>query len=250
MIWKDCIVVDLSEDVNLVVTCDSAGGLGVLPHDAVNVSPRQLGYHTAKVALFEMMSIKGNPFLLSNTLCVPMESTGKEIIRGIKDLLEEYHFPLNVELTGSTEENMTVTSTGIGITLLGRLDKKHWPPTVTVPEDVAVMIGEPLCGTDFLREADQKTVKVKHMQSLMCFSFIHEVAPGGSKGMAHEIKQIEALQSLVFSPKSNTSGVLHQSCGPSSAVLATLAEDKVSILEGAMGLPVKVLGKFSKKEVK
>lgn len=244
MKWRDLTLLDLQEDYFLVIACDSAGGIGDKVHDIVRTAPRTVGYHTAKVAMMEILSVHGVPLIVSNTLSVEMDPTGKEIIRGIEELLKEYDSAHDIALTGSTEENFPVSVTGIGVTVLGKVEKSHWPPKRTKRDHLAVMVGEAQCGVEVLRTEEKHRLTLQHVRCIRDLPYVFEVVPGGSKGLIHEIKLIESSSQLRFQGEESGMRTLQKSCGPATALLVTLPAEDLPLFRKEAQLPVQVLGIF------
>lgn len=244
MKWRDLTLVDFHDEYLLAVSCDSTGGIGDKPHDVVRTSPFMVGYHTAKVALMELLCVHGEPFLLSDTLSVEMDPTGAEIMRGIDALLKEYDPQHSIAVTGSTEENFRVSATGLGVTVMGRIDKRHWPLKKTETQDLAVMVGDAKCGEEVLKTEKEKSLMLHHVKTLRELSYVREVVPGGSRGMAHEIALVERTSKIRFLPAEGEKPLLYHSCGPASALLVTLREEHLKDLQMTLNIPVHVLGIF------
>lgn len=244
MKWRDLTLVDFHEEYLLAVSCDSAGGIGDKPHDVIRTSPFIVGYHTAKVALMELLCVHGEPLLLSSTLSVEMNPTGAEMMRGIHTLLKEYDPMHSIAITGSTEENFHVSATGLGVTVMGRIEKRQWPLKKSLAQDVAVMVGEAKCGEEVLKTEKEKILMLHHVKTLRDLPYVREVVPGGSRGMAHEIVLVESASKIRFLPAEGVKPLLHQSCGPASALLVTLGKEHLKDLQETLNIPVHVLGVF------
>lgn len=244
MKWRDLTILDFHEEHLLAVACDSAGGIGGKLHDVVKAPPLMVGYHTAKVAMLELICVHATPLLLSNTLSVEMDPTGAEMMKGIEMLLMEYDPRHAIAITGSTEENFKVSATGIGITILGEISKSQWPLKKTQRCDLAVMIGEAAYGLEVLQKEKEKSLGLHHARMIRGLPFVSEVVPGGSRGMHHEIEIIETSENLRFVPTENGAGVIHKSCGPATALLVTLHREYLPKLKEMLEIPVCVLGTF------
>ena len=101
----------------LVVSCDSAGGIGPKPFDKVKVSGSVVGKFTARVALMEALSVGALPFCVTVALSVEPQPTGAQILNGIRSELRHASLTLPITLQ-SSEKNFAVKQTGLGITVL------------------------------------------------------------------------------------------------------------------------------------
>ncbi len=115
---RDLLLLRVTRDRLLAVSCDAAGGIGSKPHDKVRANPRLLGKMTARVALMELLAIGANPIALAGTLSVEPKPTGDQVIKGM--LAEVRYARLrNVQILASSEKNVKVSQTGIGVTAIG-----------------------------------------------------------------------------------------------------------------------------------
>ena len=248
MKYRDLTLVPWDEETYLVVSCDSSGGIGNKAEDRIEVSPRKLGFYTTQVALMEMLSIGVRPLALSNTLSVEMNPAGEEIIKGIHDALHLLEDTVQVEVTGSTEENIKVSQTGMGITLMGRVNSKEFRFPKTSEHDLAVVAGKPMVG-EMLLKADQSEIfGLETLQRILGKEYIHELIPAGSKGIIHEIRELEKREDLVFRASGIEPVDLCTSSGPATSALITIEKNNLDALRKDAGIPVYVVGEFIKKE--
>lgn len=248
MKYRDLNLVSWDEDSYLVISCDSAGGIGMKKGDIIKAEPRILGFHTAQVVLMEMLSIGVYPFFLSNTLSVEMNPSGQEILAGIKDALKILGLEEKVEITGSTEENIKVTASGMGLTLMGRISKKEFRFPETRNNDLAVVIGRPACGQGVLDGNESEHFNLKVLKKIIGKKYIHELIPGGSGGIVHEIAELERRSNLIFKKAADENLDLHASAGPGTSALCTLHRDHLKQLERDIEMPVVLIGEFVEGE--
>lgn len=250
MKYRDLNLIPWDNKSYLVVSCDSSGGIGNKSGDVVKISPRTLGFYTTQVALMEMLSIKVIPLVLSNTLAVEMEETGAEILQGILDALELLEFAEKVEITGSTEENIRTCSTGMGITLMGKVGIKDWIRPRTHEHDLAVVAGIPKVGERVIDSDGSEQFSLKVLKRLLDKDYIHELIPGGSKGIIHEIHELEARENLVFRSWNSNALDLNASCGPATSALITIPKEDLEKLREDLDIPLFVVGEFVGEEGK
>lgn len=125
----------------MVIGCDSAGGIGPKPLDRVKVDGYTLGRFTARVALMEVLSTGAKPICLVDTLSVEPDPLGLEIIKGVKDEAKEAGLDPTLAVTGSSEKNIPVEQTGIGVTVIGIAEKGLLRIGLSKPKDVVMAIG-------------------------------------------------------------------------------------------------------------
>lgn len=224
----------------LVIGCDSSGGIGNKPLDAVQVPSEVVGYFTSRVAVMEVLSVGADILTVADTLSVEMNPTGREIIRGIQRLLKEAE--LHAEyLNGSTEENFKTVQTGIGVTVIGEADEEKLKLRRSVSGDLIVMLGEPLTGLAVLENA-VSICSVKQLKQLTRSSLVHEVIPVGSKGALYEAGLLADLNGCDFLPLTDDRALLEASGGPSTSVIFSIAEQDMEALARETGGRLKVIG--------
>jgi selenophosphate synthetase-related protein len=105
---RDVLLFRLGKERILVLSCDSAGGIGPKPLDRVKVDGYTVGRFTARVALMEALSTGADPFCLMNTLAVEPKPTGVEITKGIRSELRYAGLGSKIIMKESTEKNIPV----------------------------------------------------------------------------------------------------------------------------------------------
>lgn len=214
--FRDLIIL---EDMNLVLACDSAAGIGEKPCDEVFASIEMVSYYAAFVPIAELLCARSEPMVLVDTLCNEREPYGEKIIRGIKKAMKDAGLDEENAFTGSTEENFLTKMTGIGVTVLGRgLDIRK-----AQKGDVVYAIGQALVGEELIKHRD-RAMSISDYIYLKEQNYIHDIVPIGSKGAAHEIAEIEAHSGL-RARIVNHDFDYHKSGGPSAICLVTMNED-------------------------
>ena len=116
---RDVLLFKLDRRRVMVVSCDSAGGIGPKALDRVRVDGRTVGKFTARVALMEALSVGADPICLANSLTVEPKPTGIQIIKGIRDEVRHARLDSRIVMMQSTEKNVSVSQTGVGVTVVG-----------------------------------------------------------------------------------------------------------------------------------
>ncbi len=131
----------------LVVSCDSAGGIGPKPFDNVKVSGSVVGKFTARVALMEALSVGALPFCITVALSVEPKPTGAQILNGIRSELRHASLTLPITLQ-SSEKNFEVKQTGLGITILSIASPRSLRMKTCERGDAVMAIGTPQVGEE------------------------------------------------------------------------------------------------------
>lgn len=214
--FRDLIILD---DMNLVLACDSAAGIGEKPADEVFADVEMVSYYAAFVPIVEALCVRSVPMVLVDTLCNEREPYGEKIIRGIKMAMKDAGLDEANAFTGSTEENFLTKMTGIGVTVLAR----GFDIRKAQKGDAVYAIGKALVGEELIKYRD-KAMSMSDYLYLKEQSYIHDIVPIGSKGAAHELAEIEAHSGL-RARIANHDFDLNASGGPSAICLVTMKPD-------------------------
>lgn len=242
--YRDLTLVDMSSDQVLVISCDSSGGIGNKEKDIVKTSPEIVGYYATQVAMMEILSFGAEPVVIVNTLSVEMNDTGKKIINGIEKALKPLDFHASNLITGSTEENFPVIQTGIGITIIGIVDKKKWIRPCTQAGLISAVVGLPKVGDEVLADNNKTIMSISKLTELKEKEYIKEILPVGSKGILYELKEMAKTNDIEFELEESIDLDLEKSAGPSTCVIISIEEDKYEEFEKSFSIPVKKIGRF------
>ncbi len=202
----------------LVTACDTLGAIGSKPADVV-VSPNEVcGACTLRVCLNELAAVGASPLLIMSLVCNEWEPTARSILDGIQAELRDDGYP-EIPVTGSTEQNMPTTMTGLGIAVVGVAAVLRWRRTE--PGDHVVLIGFPWVGDEVLVHGSE-LLRPQIIRSLLEHDEVEDIIPCGSRGIRHELEVLER--------EANVSVVLHRpervdldkSAGPATCAIATI----------------------------
>lgn len=225
------------------MACDSAGGIGPKPLDRVRVDGRTLGRFTARVALMEALSVGADPVCLASTLMVEPQPTGIQIIRGIRDELRYARLDSRVVMTDSTEKNIPVRQTGVGVTVIGAATSRSLKIGRCKRGDVVVAVGLPHVGVEVIAgEREGKIADTRDVCNLLNVGFVREIIPVGSQGILHEAQTIAADSNLRFKVGRTSDLDVRKSAGPATVALCTCRQADFSELCESMQKPVNAIG--------
>ncbi len=218
---RDLTIISEFSHKNLVIACDSCGGIGNKSGDMLLLSPYYVGKLTVRVCLTEVLCSGAIPITVSNCVCCEMKPTGEEIIRGIKDEFKDANLE-NLILTGSTEENFKTVMTAAGITVIG-VSESDLKFNKAFIKDKVVLIGTPKIGEEVNLTDKGFYEEIKYLLSL---KNVREIAPVGSKGIAYEADTLAKLNGLNFTAL-NKEAFMYKSAGPVTCIIA-LSDEKTS----------------------
>jgi hypothetical protein len=242
---RDVLIFEFENGGVMVIGCDSAGGIGPKPLDKIKVDGYMLGKFIARVAIMEVLSTAAKPVCLVNTLSVEPEPTGTDIIKGVKNEAKEAGLDPELAVTGSSEKNIWVEQTGIGVTVIGMTEKGLLKIGLSKPKDVVVAIGLPYVGNEVvLAEKGEKIADISDLLKLLNIEFIHGIIPVGSEGIAYEIGIIAKESNLKFKLMNQLKIDVRKSAGPATVVLASLPDSKLKELENAINKPINIVGRL------
>ena len=245
---RDLLLLRVSRDRLLAVTCDAAGGIGLKPQDKVRAHPRLLGKMTARVALMELLAIGGNPIALAGTLSVEPKPTGDQVLKGMLAELR-YARLRNVQILASSEKNVKVGQTGIGVTAIGFVSTSKLRIGRCRPGDEVVAVGEPHVGQEVLHgEACRKIADTLDIIKVREKSFVHEMIPVGSRGMLKEARTMARDSNLSISLLESQRVDLKKSAGPATVFLCALRVGSFRKMEALFDKPTCVIGHLCKRQ--
>ncbi|MBL4935461.1 alpha-ribazole-5-phosphate synthase [Clostridium sp. YIM B02515] len=228
---RDLSLITLDEKMTMVIACDSCGSVGIKDGDILKVPPFYVGKLISRVALLEVICAGAEIITLTDTVCNEMNTTGEEIIKGIKHELSLAGIK-DVVLTGSTEENFSTVSTGLGITVIGIAENNKLKVKNVKNEAVCISIGIPKVGDEINLEEDSEIVDYSSIYKLLNNNLVYEIVPVGSKGIAYECKQLAESNRLKLYFEEQFKVDINKSSGPSTSIITAVDSNGVkNILE-------------------
>jgi hypothetical protein len=230
----------------MVVSCDSCGAIGPKPLDRVRVSGYTVGRFTARVALMEALSVGAEPVCLANTLAVEPRPTGVQIIKGILDEVRHANLHSRIVMIYSTEKNIPVRQTGLGVTVLATAAFKSLKVGRCKSGDAVGAIGVPYVGSEVLpAERNKMIADTRDVRNLLDSNLVNEVIPVGSQGILHEARTIAEDSRLNFSLRSHPDIDVRKSAGPATSILCACPGSRVRELSAFVDKPVHIVGRLS-----
>ena len=250
--YRDVTLLQIDESRYFTIACDSCGGIGMSELDIVKVEESLVGYLTTRVCLFETLAFRAKPTLLINTLCVEMEGRGKRILTGIKQAIKEYNEvqffneALDIDITGSTEENIPTLQTALGITVMGEIYHPFERPLVN-KGDVVILIGYPKVGQEVLIDINENLNEIVSFQSLKQLTVLQgvkDILPVGSQGVKYELKQLSKTHNKDIQINENETALLEKSAGPATCVIAVVDRNHIQNVHDCISQQITQLGEI------
>ena len=240
---RDLTKINFGNNYSLIIAADSDGGIGSMPADFVKCSEYDLGRFAIRVPLIEIIACGAFPLAAFDMLTLPMEPHGIEIIRGIRAELAAAGLAIDFPLSGSTEDNIPTTMTGIGTLVLGLVREEEFRPGKSRPGDQVFCLGLPKSGPeDVVSLDDNEIIKISELRKVMALEGINDLLPVGSRGVLFEARQLANLAGLNFIPVTQSMVNLNKSGGPSTCVLASCRPEKLKNIQKLLTSPVTNIG--------
>ncbi|WP_326833222.1 transcriptional regulator [Cutibacterium porci] len=238
---RDLLLADIPAS-RLVIACDTIGGIGPRPNDSYPADPVWCAHLGARVPLLELLCAGAPPLILVDTLCQDSASAQPMIDEFRRCAVAAGIGPDAV--TGSTEDNVATTQTGIGVTIIGVMPDNL--PTA-LDGDAMVCVGAPISAPDDdVTPGRREIVDVAEVRALMTSGKVHDCIPVGSHGVAWEARQLASTAGLQAT--FHTTGVdLNHSGGPSTCLVLACDEGDVEELRGLVApeRPWEVVGRLA-----
>jgi selenophosphate synthetase-related protein len=229
----------------IVVGSTSSGGVGPKSMDQVKVEGRILGKFLARVALMDVAATGAFPLLLSATLGVEKEPTGREILEGMRSESRVLGLEPNQVLMENTEDNFETVQTGAGVTVIGFANEDELRLGKTSPGDLIVAIGKPKVGDEVLpAEAKGEIADLKNVTLLSQKNFVHDIVPVGTFGIAYEARMMAYAVGRQLKLDEVKGLDLNKSAGPATVVLITMNPEKFEELTLLVRKPLTVVGEI------
>ncbi len=242
---RDLTQISLGAEFSLVVAVDSDGGLGSLPADVVPCSDFILGRFAIRVPLMEIIASGAVPLAAFDMLTLPMKPHGVEIIRGIRAELSEAGLDSDFPLSGSTEDNIPTTMTGIGTVVIGLVRQDDFRPGTSQAGDTVLCLGKPKSGPqDTITPEDADIVKLSQLKLVITEEGVHDILPVGSRGILYEAGQLAGSAGLNLIVNAQTQMNLNKSAGPGTCALVSCRPESVMQLKNILDVPVNIIGRL------
>ena len=239
---RDLLVADVPAS-RLVVACDTVGGIGPRPGDSYPADPVWCAHLGARVPLLEVLCAGARPLIFVDTLCQDSASAQPMIDEFRRCAVAAGISPDAV--TGSTEDNVVTTQTGIGVTIIGVIPDGDLPKALD--GDIVVCVGAPISAPDDDVTPDRpEIVTLDEVRALMASGKVHDCVPVGSHGVAWEAEQLSSTAGLRIESQ-HTDVNLTRSGGPSTCLVLACASGNVEELCGLVApeRPWAVIGHLS-----
>ncbi|MCT1901201.1 hypothetical protein [Oceanobacillus sojae] len=229
----NAIILPLGADKELVIATDNSGAIGEKEADLVKTSNQIVGKFACRVVLMECLAEYAEPaaVIMQN---FTNEEAWQDYKAGVFEELNNAGFA-GLPITGSTESNFQTLQSGLGLTLIGKREKRNryqW----TGKESFAV-IGAPFNGQAVLDNSG-KIPSAALLKKIADTAGVKSIMPVGSKGIAETFQQWTGLRTEFESVLD-----LQASAGPATCFLIAFEQEsktEAKQLAGGLFHPIKV----------
>lgn len=209
---RDVAVIPFGNDEEIVIASDNSGGIGMKQLDHVYVGYETVSYYSFRVAYMECVSVGAIPFsvVIHN---FNGDGAWSALVAGAEQGMREIGID-NLQITGSTETNMTLMQSAVGITVLGKRKTRQEKTFSSINQVNTAIIGKPLVGTEVIQQ-NEDIAPLDLFQWCCAQESVLEVLPVGSKGILFELKQLFANQLLRYTSDLD----MKKSSGPSTCFI-------------------------------
>ena len=229
----------------IVIGSTSSGAIGPKSLDEIKVEGRTVGRFLARVALMDVATTGAFPIMLSATLGVRKEPTGREIMEGVRREVSLLGLDPNQVLMENMEENFDTVQTGAGLTAVGFANEDELRLGKTMPSDLLVAIGLPKVGEEVLpAEVKAEIADLRNVIWLSQKKYIHDMVPVGTFGIAHEARMMAFAVGRQLKTNDKLEIDLNKSAGPATVVLVTMDREKFEDMSSLIKKPTTVIGEI------
>ncbi len=222
--FRDLVVMS-GERSDIVIACDSVGGIGAKPGDSFAASAEVVTHFAARVPLLEVIAAGARPQVIVDTLSVEKDPAAIPMIAEIRRLAAELGIDPEEGVTGSTEDNVPTAATGLGVTIIGTAPRGGLRLGRSLAGDVVACLGLPLSAPeDVLRPGDPRMPTLAEALRASDLPATHEMLPVGSRGVAYEAAQLAGSSGLLARMRATPGLDPLRTAGPSTCVLLSLRE--------------------------
>lgn len=235
--FRDLTILAFTSEKKLVIACDSSAAIGEKEHDQVAISAETVAAYCLRVPLLELLCFGAQPLCVVDLIGNEYAPTGRRMLQGIRDELDKAGLA-ELPVNGSTEENMTTTTSSIGVTLIGEVATDHPLPKI-VSDAVLLQLGTPYVGnevTENLAGIFSYDVVVKLREE----AGVRDMLPVGSQGIRYEAENMAGNSGLQVT--FDTTEELEKSAGPATVVLIAADACQAEVLVQKYSL--KKIGRF------
>lgn len=220
---RDIELVWLSSEQCLVVACDSCGGVGEKESDALKVDPVRVAQLITRNAMLEVMAVGAQVNIVTATIANETEPTGRLLIDGIRNELEEAHLG-HVPIVISTEKHFKTVQTSFGITVVASAMRDDLRVDCPSSGDYVYCLGAPQIGEEIIATPDEIMIQSEHVKKLLQLPGVHDIIPVGSRGIAGEVHALAQAIGLRVEFEPSCILALNKPAGPCSCLLFTCSE--------------------------
>lgn len=234
--FRDVTLLPVSSELYMAVSCDVSASIGEKIDDVLKAPTEMTGAYCARVALLEILALGATPQALIHTVGNEFFPTGEASLRGIQEELRRAGYS-QLEINGSSEDNMHTSMTAIGVTVIGTLFVKDFKKRRNTKHrgDSVYLIGEPIVG-EAVKVRVNEIISYEAVEAMTDMPSVRDILPVGSRGILEEMETLlmDTELQCIYEKTWQDAELLKQSGGPSTSVLAVVAAGEEKNFEKAL----------------
>lgn len=218
MKYRDLTITPLGNNLQMITACDTSSGLGNKPGDTFSVSPRIVASYCARVIFFELLAYGVEPEIVINMVGGEYDNTGFEALCGLQDEIQLAGIG-NIEINGSTEENMETTMTSINMVGIGFCRGEREKKKIE-KGDLIYSLGTPYVGEQVVAHMSE-IISYENLRQIKAMTEVLDVLPVGSKGILYEAEIMAQSAGWQFNRQQQVEhdAIMYASAGPATALV-------------------------------
>lgn len=225
---RDVLSISINEEDELILASDCSGGIGRKNDDVVQADTEVVGYFSFRVAVMECLSA-GARLVAVQLFNFTSDTVWEKYTQGVRMGLRELGME-DVPLTGTSESNISLKQSALGITCIGL--RKKMDQTSKQGNSFA-LIGTPLVGDEVLK-FQSCVAPLSLFKKCTLHPSITDILPVGSKGVRHELSVLTGME--LRKEEVHSLQDLEKSSGPATSfIISYEAEDETVIREMTEG---------------
>jgi hypothetical protein len=189
----------------------------------------------------ETIAIGARPNCISATIPLERGRISSNILTGIRrevSLLDH-----EIPIVSSTENNFTVKQSGLGVTVIGIVNRAAMRLGKSRRDDLVLSIGYPCVGREVVSaEKEGLIADLGDVIRLARLPFVHEIIPVGSRGISHETTTLAKDSHLRFIGETLSKIDPRQSAGPGTVILCSTPAERFQDVAKLIQKPLNVVG--------
>lgn len=221
--FRDLSVLKVDPAHTLLVACESSASIGEKPADHLQVAVELTARMALRVCLVELLSQRAEPIAVFSLVGNERRPTGERVWQALKEELQALPFDHEIELNGSTEDNMSSSQSSLGLVALGQLEGEFDLPDYQQVRSI-IQLATPYVGQAVVDHLDDLPTYAQVVQWALDERVV-DLIPVGHQGSQADLADLFDHHDLGLTRVD--SPWLGLSAGPSTSFILLLSSEDV-----------------------